>query len=80
VSFLELCYEFEVLTSPPGKRRIAWLYAEFLYSIGAIPRRSFERMSGYSIEDETSEATVRISFHFISYNAKGPLLIVLATD
>ncbi|CAH0055480.1 unnamed protein product [Clonostachys solani] len=41
-----------------GKRRIAWLYAEFLYSIGAIPRRSFERMSGYSIEDETSEATV----------------------
>ncbi|VUC31534.1 unnamed protein product [Clonostachys rosea] len=41
-----------------GKRRIAWLYAEFLYSIGAIPRRSFERLSGYSIEDETSEATV----------------------
>ncbi|CAG9984232.1 unnamed protein product [Clonostachys byssicola] len=41
-----------------GKRRIAWLYAEFLYSIGAVPRRSFERMSGYSIENETSEATV----------------------
>ncbi|KAK7224940.1 hypothetical protein V2G26_012943 [Clonostachys chloroleuca] len=41
-----------------GKRRIAWLYAEFLYSISAIPRRSFERMPGYSIEDETSEATV----------------------
>ncbi|CAH0057679.1 unnamed protein product [Clonostachys solani] len=41
-----------------GKRRIAQIYAEFLYSIGAIAHRTFERNSGYSLEDNGSNATV----------------------
>ncbi|CAH0027765.1 unnamed protein product [Clonostachys rhizophaga] len=41
-----------------GKRRIAQIYAEFLYSIGAIAHRTFERNSGYSLEDNGSKATV----------------------
>ncbi|VUC35400.1 unnamed protein product [Clonostachys rosea] len=42
----------------PVKRRITRIYAKFLYSIGAATHRTFEKISGYSLEDNGSKETV----------------------
>jgi hypothetical protein len=42
-----------------GKVRIAQLYAEFLYSIGAVPRRCFAKTDGYRYPTD-SDSTVRV--------------------
>ncbi|KAK8115636.1 hypothetical protein PG984_012138 [Apiospora sp. TS-2023a] len=42
-----------------GKRRIAQLYAEFLHSIGAVPRRSFKCITGYSLPHKDDGSTAR---------------------
>ncbi|KAI1108453.1 P-loop containing nucleoside triphosphate hydrolase protein [Nemania sp. NC0429] len=41
-----------------GKRRIAQLYAEFLYSIGVVPRRRFKRITDGTIPSTDDGSTV----------------------
>ncbi|KAK7743081.1 hypothetical protein SLS62_010714 [Diatrype stigma] len=40
-----------------GKKRIAQIYAQFLYSTGAVSMRKFTSMSGYTLESDDPDAS-----------------------